>query len=349
MAPTSSDVLLYQSPDGQIQLDVQLDHDTVWLTQAQMSELFARDQGVISRHIRNIFNTGELTEDSCVQKMAPIQLTISSVPESTSMQKTHRSAFGRPSTYYNLDVIIGVGYRVNSLNGTRFRQWATQVLRRYLVQGYALNEKRLRESARQLADLKRLVQLQAEVASSQELTADQSDALLRILGDYARALDVLDQYDHQRLRVSRDTVAPATDAGFELTYEDAMRAIDALRVQFGGSELFGREKDRSFESSVRTIYQSFGGQDMYPSVEEKAANLLYFVVKNHSFSDGNKRIAAFLFVYFLDRNGCLYRPDGARRLADNALVALTLLIAESRPEDKDVMATLVVNLINDKN
>jgi prophage maintenance system killer protein len=249
--------------------------------------------------------------------------------------------------YYNLDVIISVGYRVKSPRGTNFRQWATQVLRQYLVQGYVLNETRLRESARQLADLKRLVQLQSEIATNQELTADQSQALLRVLGDYARALDVLDQYDHQRLRVAPETVAASES--FELTPESARQAINALRVQFGGSELFGREKDQSFESSVRTIYQSFGGQDLYPSVEEKAANLLYFVVKNHSFSDGNKRIAAFLFVYFLDRNGCLYRTDRTRRLADNALVALTLLIAESKPEDKNTMATLVVNLINGEN
>jgi prophage maintenance system killer protein len=333
MSPTTSDVLLYQSPDGQIQLDVQLDHDTVWLTQAQMVELFATTKQNVSLHVRNLFREGELLENTTVKE----SLTV--IPD------------GRQYTvkYYNLDVIISVGYRVKSKRGTSFRQWATQVLRQYLVQGYALNEKRLRESQRQLADLKRLVQLQAEVAASQELTADQSDALLRILGDYARALDVLDQYDHQRLRVARDTVAPASDTDFELTYQSAMLAIDALRVQFGGSELFGREKDKSFESSVRTIYQSFGGQDMYPSVEEKAANLLYFVVKNHSFSDGNKRIAAFLFVYFLDRNGCLYHRDGTRRIADNALVALTLLIAESRPEDKDVMATLVVNLINGEN
>ncbi len=331
MQPTTTqDILLYQSPDGQIRLDVQLDHDTVWLTQAQMSELFARERSVITKHLRNIFQTGELVEESNVQKM-------------------HIASSDRPITLYNLEVIISVGYRVNSVSGIRFRQWATKILRDYLVQGYVLNEKRLRESARQLADLKRLVQLQAEVASNQELTTDQSDALLRILGDYARALDVLDQYDHQRLHVARDTVATPENEPFELTPDNARQAIKALRVQFGGSELFGREKDQSFESSVRTIYQSFGGQDMYPSVEEKAANLLYFVVKNHSFSDGNKRIAAFLFVYFLDRNNCLYHLNGSRRLADNALVALTLLIAESKPEDKDTMATLVVNLINGDN
>lgn len=333
MLPIPSDILLYQSPDGQIRLDVQLDHDTVWLTQAQMSELFDVSRPNVTMHLRNVFKENELSEDS-VSKESLL---------TAADGKSYRTK------YYNLDVIISVGYRVKSPRGTNFRQWATQVLRQYLVQGYVLNEKRLRESARQLADLKRLVQIQSEVATNQELTADQSQALLRVLGDYARALNVLDQYDHQRLRVAPDTVADSEAETFELTPNAARQAIDALRVQFGGSELFGREKDQSFESSVRTIYQSFDGQDFYPSVEEKAANLLYFVVKNHSFSDGNKRIAAFLFVYFLDRNGCLYRSDGTRRLADNALVAFTLMIAESKPEDKDTMAILVVNLINGEN
>ena len=315
-SPSPQDVLLYQSPDGAIRLDVQLEHETVWLTQAQMTELFSTTKQSISLHVRNIFREQELVEDTSVKE----SLTL--LPDGRKYK----------TKSYNLDVIISVGYRLKSARGTQFRQWAAQVLRDFLVRGYALNERRLRESARQLADLKRLVQLQGEIAASQELSADQSDALLRILGDYARALDVLDQYDHQRLRVARETVAATS--GYELTYEEALITVDALREQFGGSELFGREKDRSFESSVRTIYQSFGGQDLYPSVEEKAANLLYFVVKNHSFSNGNKRIAAFLFLYFLDRNGCLYHPDGARRLADNALVALTLLIAESKPEDR---------------
>lgn len=330
-SPSQEDVLLYQSPDGAIRLDVQLEHETVWLTQAQLTELFSTTKQSVSLHVRNIFREQELVEDRSVKE----SLTL--LPDGRKYK----------TKSYNLDVIISVGYRVKSARGTQFRQWAAQVLRDFLVRGYALNERRLRESARQLADLKRLVQLQGEIAASQELSADQSNALLRILGDYARALDVLDQYDHQRLRVARETVAATS--GYELTYEEALLTVDALREQFGGSELFGREKDRSFESSVRTIYQSFGGQDLYPSVEEKAANLLYFVVKNHSFSDGNKRIAAFLFVYFLDRNGCLYHPDGARRLADNALVALTLLIAESKPEDKDTLVTLVVNLINGEN
>ena len=326
---STDNILLYQAPDGQTQLEVQLDHETVWLSQAQMVELFDTTKQNVSLHVRNLFREGELSEHSVVKD------SLTTAADGKIYRVNH----------YNLDVIISVGYRVKSLRGTHFRQWATGILRQYLVQGFALNEKRLRESARQLADLKRLVQLQGDVAANQELTSDQSDALLRVLGDYARALDVLDQYDHQRLRV-RGT---ASEEPFELTYEAGLEAVDSLRTQFGGSALFGREKDASFQSSVRTIYQSFDGEDLYPSVEEKAANLLYFVVKNHSFSDGNKRIAAFLFVWFLDRNYCLYHPDGSRRLADNALVALTLLIAESKPEDKDTMVTLVVNLINQDN
>lgn len=325
MEPTQ-DILIYQATDGQTQLEVHLQNETVWLTQAQMAELFGRERSVITKHLRVIFETGELAEESNVQKM-------------------HIAFSDKPVAYYNLDVIIAVGYRVNSKKGTQFRQWATQVLRQYLVQGYALNEMRLREDARQLTELKRLLRLQGELLDNQELTPAQTTALLRVLADYARALDVLDQYDHQRLRVT----ATSPNTSFELTYEAAMQAVDGLRQQFGGSVLFGREKDESFQSSVRTIYQTFGGEELYPSVEEKAANLLYFVVKNHSFSDGNKRIAAFLFVWFMDKNHCLYKPDGTRRLADNALVALTLLIAESKPEDKDTMVTLVVNLINQEN
>lgn len=238
MEPTQ-DILLYQSADGRTQLDVQLQNETVWLTQAQMVELFGRDQSVISRHLRTVFQTGELEEES-------------------NMQKMHIAFSDKPVAYYNLDVIISVGYRVNSRKGTQFRQWATQVLRQYLVQGYALNEKRLREDARQLTELKRLLQLQGELLENQELTPGQTTALLRVLSDYARALDVLDQYDHQRLRIS----GTSPDTPFELTYEAALQAVDGLRQQFGGSVLFGREKDESFQSPVRTIYQSFDGEDL---------------------------------------------------------------------------------------
>ncbi|RSK43397.1 virulence protein RhuM/Fic/DOC family protein [Hymenobacter perfusus] len=342
MEPTQ-DILLYQSDDGRAQLEVQLQNETLWLTQAQMAELFGRERSVITKHLRTIFQTGELDEKTSVQKMH--RSLFEPTEGDFEGERKRKAEGGRPADYYNLDVIISVGYRVNSKKGTQFRQWATQVLRQYLVQGFALNEKRLREDARQLTELKQLLRLQGELLENQELTPDQTTALLRVLSDYARALDVLDQYDHQRLRIT----ATSPDTPFELTYEAALQAVDGLRQQFGGSVLFGREKDESFQSSVRTIYQSFDGVELYPSVEEKAAHLLYFVVKNHSFSDGNKRIAAFLFVWFMDKNHCLYKPDGSRRLADNALVALTLLIAESKPEDKDVMVKLVVNLINQEN
>ena len=328
----ASDILLYQAADGQPRLEVQLQNDTVWLTQAQMAALFDKDSDTIGLHIRNIFRTEELEANSTTEEYSVVR-------------QEGRRQVTRRVKHYNLDIIIAVGYRVNSKQGTQFRQWATRTLREYLVRGFVLNEKRLREDQRQFTELKRLLQLQGEILASQELTPIQSTALLRVLSDYARALDVLDQFDHQRLRIT----ATSPDTPFELTYEAALQAIDGLRERFGGSALFGREKDESFQSSVRTIYQSFGGEDLYPSTEEKAANLLYFVVKNHSFSDGNKRIAAFLFVWFLDKNHCLYKPDGSRRLADNALVALTLLIAESKPEDKDVMVKLVVNLINREN
>ena len=251
---STNDILLYQTPDGQMQLEVQLANETVWLSQAQMVELFDTTKQNVSLHLRNLFREEELSEETSVKD----SLTLVSKGRKYTVK------------YYNLDVVISVGYRVKSLRGTHFRQWATGILRQYLVQGFVLNEKRLRESARQLADLKRLVQLQGEVAASQELTSDQSEALLRVLGDYARALDVLDQYDHQRLQV-RGT---ASEEPFELTYEAGLEAVDSLRVQFGGSALFGREKDASFQSSVRSIYQSFDGEDLYPSVEEKAANLL---------------------------------------------------------------------------
>ena len=251
---STNDILLYQTPDGQMQLEVQLANETVWLSQAQMVELFDTTKQNVSLHLRNLFREEELSEETSVKD----SLTLVSKGRKYTVK------------YYNLDVVISVGYRVKSLRGTHFRQWATGILRQYLVQGFVLNEKRLRESARQLADLKRLVQLQGEVAASQELTSDQSEALLRVLGDYARALDVLDQYDHQRLQV-RGT---ASEEPFELTYEAGLDAVDSLRVQFGGSALFGREKDASFQSSVRSIYQSFDGEDLYPSVEEKAANLL---------------------------------------------------------------------------
>lgn len=252
-------------------------------------------------------------------------------------------AVSRTIPYYNLDIIISVGYRVNSIRGTRFRQWANSVLKQYLIKGYAVNE-RIRKQ--QIAELRQLVQVVGRAIQQQSVpTTDESDALFDVVVDYTYALDTLDDYDYQRLNINKTT----KEEPFHATYEDAMHEIDMLRDKFGGSALFGNEKDDSFKSSIGQIYQTFGGEELYPSVEEKAAMLLYLVTKNHSFSDGNKRIAATLFLWFMNNNGILYREDGSKRIADNSLVALTLMIAESRTEEKDVMVKVVVNLINKNN
>lgn len=324
-----SEVLIYQSPDGQTSIDVKLEDDTVWLNLNQISSLFERDKSVISRHISNIFKEGELERNSVVAKNAT----------------TGTDGKVYQVEYFNLDLIISVGYRVNSTRGTQFRIWANKILRDYLVKGYAVNEKRLQEQSRQLEELKQTVKLLGNVVTSKDLSSDEASGLLKVITDYTYALDVLDQYDHQVLEI-HDTTRKEL---FQVTYDEAIKAIKGLHEKFGGSSLFGNEKDESFRGSLAAIYQTFDGQNLYPSVEEKAAHLLYFVIKNHSFSDGNKRIAAFLFVWFLEKNGILYKADGSKRIADNALVALTLMIAESKPEEKDMMVKVVVNLINLKN
>lgn len=320
-----SNITIYNSPDGQIQLDVKLDNDTVWLTQAQMAQLFGKDQSVIARHIKNAFSEGEIDEIS-------------------NMQILHNTQYKyRPTAIYNLDVIISVGYRVKSIQGVAFRKWANRVLKEYLIKGYAINQNIKLERYQELKDV---VKLMSRAISMQEkVSMNEYDGLIKVIGDYVYALDILDRYDYQTLSVEKTTAKEH----FHATYENAMEAINALRDKFGGSALFANEKDNSFKSSIGQIYQTFGGEDLYPSVEEKAAMLLYLVVKNHSFSDGNKRIAAMLFLWFLSNNGILYASDGHKRIADNTLVALTLLIAESRPEEKDIMTRLVVNLINQDN
>lgn len=328
----TGEIVIYQTEDGQTSIDVKLENETVWLTQLQIVALFQSSKANISEHITHIFEDGELDEISTVRKFRTVQ-------------KEGKRLVKREIDYYNLDLIISLGYRVNSHRGTQFRIWANKILRDYLVKGYALNEKRLKEQADQLEQLKQTVKLLGNVLETQSLNSDEATGLLKVITDYTYALDVLDRYDHQVLEIKAIT---STEV-FRINYEEAMQAIQGLRERFGGSSLFGNEKDESFKGSLAAIYQTFGGEDLYPSVEEKAANLLYFVVKNHSFSDGNKRIAAFLFVWFLDRNEILYKQDGTRKLADNALVALTLMIAESKPEEKETMAKVVVNLINTRN
>lgn len=323
-------IVIYQTEDGHTQIDVRLENETVWLTQAQMAELFQTDRTSIVRHINNIYKVDELDPSSTCAKIAQVQTE-------------GRRQVRRVIPYFNLDMIISVGYRVNSKRGIKFRQWANSIIKEYLIKGYAINEQLRHE---QLGELRQLVRMLGRTIQSQPLlSTDESQALFDVVTDYTYALDTLDNYDYQRLTIEKTT----QEERFHATYENAMREINALREKFGGSSLFGNEKDDSFHSSIGQIYQTFGGVELYPSVEEKAAMLLYLVTKNHSFSDGNKRIAATLFLWFLNNNGILYNKDGSKRIADNTLVALTLMIAESRTEEKDVMVKVVVNLINQNN
>ena len=325
-----SKILIYQTDDGHTQIDVRLENDTVWLTQTQMADLFKSSRTNIIEHIQNIYKDGELNEKSTCRKIRQVR------------QEGKRTV-NREITMFNLDMIISVGYKVNSKRGVRFRQWANEVLKQYLIKGYAVNERMRRE---QIAELRQLVGMLGRTIQNQPLiSTDETNALFEVVTDYTYALDTLDNYDYQRLTISQTT----QEECFHATYENAMEEIVKLRNRFGGSTLFGNEKDDSFKSSIGQIYQTFGGEELYPSVEEKAAMLLYLVTKNHSFSDGNKRIAATLFLWFLNENRILYRPDGSKRLPDNTLVALTLMIAESRPEEKDIMVKVVVNLINQNN
>ncbi len=317
-------IIIYQTDDDQTQIDVRLENETVWLTTNQMAMLFNREESNIRRHIINVFKERELDRENNVHFL-------------------HVNGVKKPVPFYNLDVIISVGYRVKSQRGVQFRQWANRVLKQYLIKGYAINE-RLRHE--QISELRQLVQVVGRTLQhrEQENTIETQD-LLDVVVDYTYALDTLDNYDYERLTIDQTTKV----ASFHATYENAMEQIQRLRDKFGASILFGNEKDDSFRSSIGQIYQTFGGEDLYPSVEEKAAMLLYLVTKNHSFSDGNKRIAATLFLWFLNNNHLLYHSDGSKRIADSTLVALTLMIAESKTEEKDVMVKVVVNLINQRN
>ncbi|MGN6641207.1 MAG: RhuM family protein [Mucilaginibacter sp.] len=330
---TNDQIIIYQTPDGKAAIDVKLVEETIWLTQADIVELFQGSKANISEHIKHIYHSHELEKSATVRKFRTVR-------------REGSRTVNRELEHYNLDMIISIGYRVNSKRGTQFRIWANNILKEYLVTGYAINEKKLKERTEQLENLKKTVGLLGKVLQNkEELTSDEATGLLKVVTDYGYALDILDKYDHQQLTID----GTADQQLFVATYAEAMQAIKDLKDKFGGSYLFGNEKDDSFKGSIGTIYQSFGGVEFYPTIEEKAANLLYFVVKNHSFSDGNKRIAAYLFVWFLEKNNLLYGEDGSKRIADNALVALTLMIAESKPDEKDMMVKVVVNLINANN
>lgn len=323
-----NNIIIYQTEDGSIQLDVKMESESVWLTQAQMANLFQKDRTVIGRHINNVYKEGELERNITCAKYAHVG------SEGDQEYET---------TLYNLDVIISVGYRVKSKRGTQFRIWANKILKDYLIKGYAINNKIKLERYQELKDMVHI--LGNTIKHQEKLTSDQSKGLLAVVTDYVYALDTLDKYDYQQLTIESTTKGDK----FHATYESAMEAILNLKGKFGESSLFAHEKDQSFQSSIATIYQTFGGEELYPSIEEKAATLLYLVTKNHSFSDGNKRIAAMLFLWFMENNGILYRPGGEKRIADNTLVALTLMIAESRTEEKDIIIKVIVNLINQNN
>ena len=327
---TNEKIVIYQTNDGETSIDVKLEGETVWLSQSQLSELFNTDRTSILRHIKNIYKTEELDESTTCAFFAQVR-------EEGSRVVT------RQIPYYNLDMIISVGYRVNSKRGTQFRIWANKVLKNYLVKGYAINDKITQKKYKELSQLVHI--LGRTINSQPELSNSENQNLINVVTDYTYALDTLDRYDYQELKIERTT----SENKFYATYENAMETIHNLRKKFGGSWLFGNEKDDSFKSSIGQIYQTFDGIDLYPSVEEKAAMLLYLVTKNHSFSDGNKRIAATLFLWFMQNNSILYNSDGSKRISNGALVALTLMIAESRPEEKDVMVKVVVNLINKDN
>lgn len=319
-----SSLEIYRS-EGETQIDVRFENETVWLNRSQIAILFCRDIKTIGKHLTTIFSEGELVRLGTVAKFATVQ--------NEGLREVERQI-----EFYNLDVIISLGYRVKSKEGTHFRQWATQRLKDYLIKGYAVNQERL-------SQLQQSFQLIREAALSDDFSKAQVKEIIDVLADYALGLDILDGYDKQNLE--RGMVQP--NSIFQISYQEAKVAIEELRIKFGGSLLFGNEKDDSFKSSISTINQTFDSKELYPSIEEKAAHLLYFVVKNHSFTDGNKRIAAWLFVWYLAKNNYLLNSKGIPKVANNALAAITLMVALSKPEEKDLMILVIVNSINKAN
>jgi prophage maintenance system killer protein len=318
----SGEMVIYTAPDGSVQTEVRLEAESLWLTEQQIAVVFERDRTVIGRHIKNVVKSGELDEASNVQKM-------------------HIAHSDKPVAFYNLDMILSVGYRVNSKRGTQFRIWANRVLKEHLVQGYTINQKRLQEQQGKITQLKESIQLLERALLEQTETIGEARELVRVLAAYATGLTILDDYDHENLEptglTKKNTIVIMPD--------EFLRVVEGMRRDFD-SDVFGKPKDQSFESSARQIYQSYGGSELYPSIEHKAAMLLYFVTKNHSFVDGNKRIAAALFLYFLDKQGMLFLPDGRQRISNDGLAALTLLIAVSKPEEKDTMVKIVITILN---
>ena len=308
----NNEIVLFEPRDGAVTLPVKIASETVWLTQAQIAQLFGKDRTVIGRHIRNAISDGEIDAKTMCAKFA-------------HMGKDADQVYN--VDIYNLEVIIAVGYRVHSPRGVEFRRWATSVLKEFIVRGYVVNRERMRQ-------LGQTVEVMKRVANSLDV-----DQVLDVVKTYSTALDLLDGYDHQTIGKPK-----VKGRSVELSYEECRRFIDSMKFA-ADSPLFGNEKDGSFKSALGAVYQSFGGKDLYPSSQEKAAILLYLVTKNHGFSDGNKRIAAGLFLYFLKRNKLLLRKDGSKRIADHTLVALTVMIAESKPQEKELMVNLVMTFL----
>jgi len=311
-------IVIYKTSRGP-RLDIKLDKQTIWITQKQMAELFNKDRSVITKHISNIFREDELVEKSNVQKM-------------------HIANSDKPVNFYNLDVIISVGYRVNSKRATQFRIWATKVLKDYLVEGYVINKKRLLETDIKLSDLQKTIQF-LNKKSKKKLLKGQEAEILDLISDYSKTLNLLEQYD-------KDEVQPVKGrkGRYLLKYDKALNIVEKIK-ESQKSELFGREYIGKFEGVINGLYLTFDKKELYKTIEDKAAHLLYLTIKDHPFTDGNKRIASFLFVYFLDKNNYLYKKDGERKINDNALVALALLIAESKPREKEIIVNIITNLI----
>ena len=320
----NNQIEIYKTPDGNTEIEVQFDKDTVWLNQNQITELFLRDRTVITKHINNVFNEGELDKKS-------------------NEHFLRIANSDKPVAFYNLDVIISVGYRVKSKRGTQFRQWATQRLRDYLVLGYAINQKRLEEHNLELQHLKTGIAILRRAIAHQAQNLNDAEHLAGLLDQFSGGLSLLDDYDHETL----DNTGKTKRNAVIIAAAEYQNLIDAMRSEFS-SDLFGKEKDTGFESSIRQIHQSFGGTEMYPSVEEKAAMLLYLIVKNHSFIDGNKRIAAACFLYFLERNSLLYHKSGETIISNEALASLTLFIAVSKPVEMQTVKQVAISLLNRK-
>lgn len=324
MIEQQKSIAIYQSADGKMQIDVHLQEQTIWLSLDQISSLFQKDKSTISRHIKNVFLSEELDKESVVANFAT----------TAKDGKTYQV------DYYNLDMIISVGYRVNSKIATQFRKWATSILKQYLVDGYAINEKRIQEQKSKIAQLQNAIKLLNRSIEHQADTLDDAKKISALMADFAQGLTLLDDYDNKTLDVKGKTKQEAV----VIDRDEFLRIIDKMKPEFG-SDVFANPKDNSFDSSINQIYQTIGGKDCYSSIEEKAAMLLYFLVKNHSFTDGNKRIGAACFLYFLDKNGILYQ-NGAQILDNAALFALTVLIAESKPEEKETMKQIIISVLN---